>query len=59
MKKTLIELIPLFVMAFFTVEMTLIVLVILNAPILLLAYIPIYICIAILIILKRRKKEGE
>jgi hypothetical protein len=46
-------------MAFFTVEMTLIVLVILNAPILLLAYIPIYICIAILIILKRRKKEGE
>ena len=59
MKKTVIELIPLFVMAFFTIEMTFIVLIILKDPILLLAYIPIYFCIVLLIFLTRRKKEGE
>jgi len=59
MKKTLIDLIPLFVMAIFIIEMTVIVLIILNNPIILLAYIPLYACIIFLIIFHIRKKETE
>lgn len=59
MNKRLIDLIPLFVMAFFTIEMTLIVLIILNNPLILLAYIPLYACIIFLIIIHRRKEKAE
>jgi type IV secretory pathway VirB3-like protein len=59
MKKSLIDLIPLFVMAFFTIEMTAIVLIILNNPLILLAYIPLYICIIYLIIFRKKEKKAE
>ncbi len=57
MKKGLIGLIPLFVMAFFTIEMTFIVLFILDDPAILFAYIPIYTCIFFLAMFHKKKKR--
>jgi hypothetical protein len=60
-KKGIIDLLPLFVLIFFTLEMTFIVLLILGLSYihLLLAYIPIYASIIILILLKLRHKEED
>jgi hypothetical protein len=57
MKKGLIDLIPLFVMAFFTIEMTFIVLFILDDPAILSAFIPIYACIIFLAMFHKKKKR--
>ena len=59
MRKRLIDLLPLVVMAFFSIEMILFVVFVLKLPYLLVAYIPLVSCIFILIILYLRKKEVD
>ncbi|MDD1778820.1 MAG: hypothetical protein LUQ65_11715 [Candidatus Helarchaeota archaeon] len=59
MKRKLIDMLPLLVMSFFTGEMVLFVLFVLNLPYLLIAYIPLFACIVLLIILYFRRKEAD
>jgi predicted neutral ceramidase superfamily lipid hydrolase len=59
LKMKRVDLLPLIVMAFFSIEMALFVVFVIKSPIILIAYIPLVVCIFILIILHLKKGEVE